>query len=120
MTTEGQDMTSGPPETKAEDALRLARSGALLLDVREPDEWDRGHSPLATPLPMSELQARVEEIPSDAPVLVVCHSGVRSARVAAALVAAGYEASSVSGGMIAWAAAGGELVAADGAPPEVD
>lgn len=104
----------------AADALSRVQSGTLLIDVREADEWARGHSPLATLLPMSALQERVGELPDDARILVVCHSGQRSARVASALVNAGYDAASVDGGMIAWRDAGGDIVADGSAPPTVD
>ena len=109
-----------PNTVEAADALSQAQSGTLLLDVREQNEWDRGHSPLATLLPMSELQARLAEVPEDRRILVVCHSGQRSAAVASALVHAGYDAVTVSGGMIAVAAAGGVVIAADGGVASVD
>jgi len=105
----------------ASDALAEAGSpGAILLDVRERHEWDRGHSPLATLLPMSELEARFDELPVDRRVLVVCHSGQRSLRVSTALARIGYDAVSIDGGMIAWHAAGGEIVADGSAPARVD
>ena len=104
----------------AAEALGQARDGTFLLDVREQDEWDRGHSPLAVLVPMSQLQARLDEVPEDRRVLVVCHSGQRSAAVASALARAGYDAATVEGGMIAWSAAGGEIVASDGGPARVD
>ncbi|MBC7518145.1 MAG: rhodanese-like domain-containing protein [Microbacteriaceae bacterium] len=109
-----------PAEITATDALAEVTAGTLLLDVREPAEWDRGHSPLAISLPMSELQARLDEVPENTRVLVVCHSGQRSARVTAALNEAGYTASNVIGGMVAWEQAGGVLVAAAGDNPRVD
>lgn len=109
------------PEVDAREALALVAAGkGYLLDVREQPEWDLGHSPLATLVPMSQLQARIDEVPSDQHLLVVCHSGQRSARVAAALVDAGYDAENVIGGMIAWHAAGGEIVAEVGRVPRVD
>lgn len=108
-------------EISAPDAMASSAAGsATLIDVREADEWALGHSPLAVSLPMSELRDRLGEVPGDRPVLVVCHSGQRSARVAAALVDAGYDAVNVTGGMIAWSAAGGEVVAMDGSAPRVD
>jgi len=112
---------SGLPEITAAEAIARAEAGtARLVDVREQDEWDRGHSPLATLVPMSQLQARLGEIPDDEPLLIVCHAGVRSARVTQALVRAGYDASNVAGGMTAWVAAGGPLDAQAGREPRID
>jgi rhodanese-related sulfurtransferase len=86
---------------------------AYLLDVREPDEWAAGHSPLAVSIPMSQLQERLAEIPEGEQVLVICHSGGRSQRVTDYLNSEGYDAVNVSGGMMAWNAAGGEIVTSD-------
>lgn len=108
-------------EISAADALTAASAGdAFLLDVREQGEWDRGYSPLATLVPMSQLRDRLHEVPPDRPVLVVCHSGRRSATVAEALTGAGFDAVSVEGGMIAWSATGGEVVAVGDRAPRVD
>ncbi len=101
---------SGLTEVTAEEAIVLTESGAWLLDVREQDEWDRGHSPRAHLVPLRELGSRMAEIPADQPVLVVCLSGSRSLRAARALVGAGVDAVNVSGGMLAWTAANGPLV----------
>ena len=107
-------------EITAGAALAAVASGALFLDVREQDEWDRGHSPAATLLPMSRLRDGIDELPKDAPILVVCHSGRRSASVVAALRGAGYNAVNVVGGMLAIVDAGGEIVADGADAPRVD
>jgi rhodanese-related sulfurtransferase len=91
---------------------------APLLDVRETDEWAAGHAPTARHLPMSELVARMGELPDDDPLYVVCRSGNRSARVVAYLAAQGYPAVNVDGGMQAWATQG-RAVVADSGPAEV-
>ena len=88
---------------------------APLLDVREADEWAAGHAPSARHLPMSELTARLGELPGDDPLYVVCRSGGRSARVVAYLAGQGYPAVNVDGGMQAWSAQGREVVADSGA-----
>lgn len=79
-------------------------AGAVLLDVREDDEWADGHTPEAVHVPMSGIS--IDDIPSGRPVYCICRSGNRSGRVAEALVNAGVEAVNVSGGMIAWSDAG--------------
>lgn len=100
------------PEIDASAAIAAVDQGAVLIDVREQGEWDAGHAPQAILLPMSELDDRLDELP-DGELLIVCHSGMRSARVTAALVARGLDAVNVEGGMIAWQAAGGAVVTAD-------
>jgi len=83
---------------------------ATLLDVREPDEWAAGHAPGALHIPMGELMGRLDELPADAPLYVVCRSGGRSARVTAYLNGNGWDAKNVDGGMNSWHAAGRDLV----------
>ena len=119
--TDPRPPAPGVDEVDAADALSQVEAGtATLIDVREQSEWDAGHSPLATLLPMSSLRDRLDEVSDEDRILVLCHSGQRSARVAAALVDAGYDAASVAGGMIAWSAVGGQVVSSDGSAPRVD
>lgn len=100
------------------EAARLAEAGqALLLDVREPDEWDRGHAPHATSAPLSALDPAA--VPQDRPVIAVCRSGNRSGQAAQALAQAGLDVRNLAGGMSAWAAQGLPVVRADGAPGEI-
>jgi rhodanese-related sulfurtransferase len=102
-----------------EEARRLAEEGALLLDVREAEEWVAGHAPDASHLPMSALSDRAAEIPQDRVVVCVCRVGGRSAAVTDALAQAGWEAINLAGGMEAWAAAGLPVVTDEGAPGQV-
>jgi rhodanese-related sulfurtransferase len=95
----------------ADDAIVLVDDAGWLLDVREPDEWNRGHSPSAHLIPMGSIMDRIDEIPSDRQIVVVCHSGYRSWQVTKALVEVGYDAVNVAGGMEAWQSAGGVVVA---------
>ena len=83
---------------------------AVLVDVRENAEWQQGHVAGSRHIPMGELVARIGEVPTDRPVVVVCHSGHRSAQVTAWLVAQGYDAANLDGGLVAWAQAGLPLV----------
>jgi rhodanese-related sulfurtransferase len=93
---------------------------AVLIDVRDPDEWAAGHAPEAVHLPMMEIPVRVEEVPRDRDVVVVCRVGSRSAQVVAYLQAQGYDrVANLDGGMYAWAAAGRPMVADTGQPPFV-
>jgi rhodanese-related sulfurtransferase len=112
-------MADGIPEVDATEAARLAEEGALLLDVRETVEWDAGHAPRATLLPMSRLQDEQHVIPRDRKIVAVCRSGARSGRVTLALNAAGYDAVNVAGGMQQWAARGLPVVTDAGTPGTV-
>ena len=97
-------------------AVAEVPADAPLLDVREADEWTAGHAPTARHLPMSELTGRLDELPDDDPLYVVCRSGGRSARVVAYLAQQGYPAVNVDGGMQAWSAQGRTVVAESGVP----
>ena len=92
---------------------------AVLLDVREDDEWAAGRAPGAVHVPMTELAQRLDEVPEADPVYVICRSGGRSARVTAYLNSQGWDSVNVAGGMGQWAAAGRPLVADGGAVPQV-
>ncbi|MBF9068210.1 rhodanese-like domain-containing protein [Streptacidiphilus fuscans] len=87
---------------------------AVLLDVREQDEWDAGHAASALHIPMSEFVARIGELPEAEPLYVVCRVGGRSAQVVQYLVGQGRQAVNVDGGMLAWDAAGRALVSEQG------
>ncbi len=77
---------------------------AVVLDVREDDEWVAGHVEGATHIPMGEVPARLDDLPEGDPLYVTCRGGGRSARVAAWLNANGYDAVNVGGGMGEWQA----------------
>jgi rhodanese-related sulfurtransferase len=107
------------PAVGPDDARSQVDAGAVLLDVREADEWTAGHAPEATWIPMGEVAARVPELPAGQAIVVVCRSGARSARVTSVLRGAGYDATNLAGGMHAWAAAGYPVVSDGGAPGAV-
>ena len=88
------------------EARELVGAGAMLLDVREDHEWQAGHAPEATHVPMSRIGAEVAQLPTDRLIVCVCHVGARSAAVAEALTNAGFSAANLAGGMDAWAAQG--------------
>lgn len=100
--------------------IELLEGNAILLDVREQHEWDAGHAPQARHLPMSQLSERVSELPTDVPIVCVCHGGGRSGRVSAALQRSGWQALNLTGGMVAWQAAGLPVVDPAGGPGQVD
>jgi len=95
-------------------------AGAYLLDVREDDEWAAGHAPDAHHVPMYEVPARLDEIPADGDVVVICRVGARSAQVVAYLQAQGRQnAVNLDGGMTAWAHVGRPLVSEHGGAAQV-
>jgi len=107
------------PQITADDAIARVSNGAILIDVREQDEWDAGHAPQARLIPMSGLQERLAEVPADQKVLIVCHSGARSVRATDYLLREGYDAVNVIGGLVAWNAAGGEIESENPGTPRV-
>lgn len=82
----------------------------LVVDVREPDEYAAGHVPGARLVPVDKIPGTLEELPTDAPVYVICASGNRSRGVANQLAGRGIDAWSVTGGTTAWAEAGRPIV----------
>ena len=92
---------------------------AVVLDVREDDEWVAGHIEGATHIPMGEVPARLDDLPEGDPLYVTCRVGGRSAHVAAWLNANGFDAVNVAGGMGEWEAAGRPMVSETGNPPYV-
>jgi rhodanese-related sulfurtransferase len=107
------------PEMSADEAAEEVVDGALLLDVRNDDEWIAGHAPEAVLMPMATVPQRLDELPRDRAIVVICRSGQRSEAVTEFLVARGYEAVNVFGGMHAWAASGHDVVTDDGKPGQV-
>jgi len=103
-------MPAQVPTVDASEATRLVRedpSGPILLDVRETNEFLQVRAPGAVLVPTSIFMNRVEDLPSDRPILVICHTGARSAAVTAYLIRAGRgDVSNVAGGMVAWERAG--------------
>ncbi len=92
------------------DAFAAAHAaGAVVLDVRNPDEYEAAHVPGAVLIPLGELSARQEEIPAGDPLYVICALGGRSLTATKALVEAGYPALSVAGGTNGWIERGGEV-----------
>jgi len=96
-----------PLDINVDEAYQLVEEGAFLLDVRTPEEWDDFHAPQATLIPLDELASRVDEVPTDRDVVVICRSGNRSLVGRDTLLAACHPSvTSVDGGMNAWEAAG--------------
>ena len=93
----------------AELAERLDAS-AVVVDVRQPDEYLGGHVPGAVLIPLNDVPERFGELPTDREVLVVCRSGGRRYVASEFLVANGVRAVNVAGGTLAWIESGREVV----------
>lgn len=96
-----------PKEISVAQAAEKRTGGAFILDVREQDEWDALHIPDATLIPLGQLENRLNEVPRDQEVVVVCRSGNRSATGRDILLQAGFKnVTSMAGGMNDWRAQG--------------
>lgn len=84
------------------EAMGLIHDDALLLDVREGEEWTAGHAPMATHIPLAELPDHLEELNRDETIVCVCRSGGRSLRAAEFLDEHGFDVVNLAGGMTAW------------------
>jgi rhodanese-related sulfurtransferase len=88
------------------ETLAASREQGVVLDVREPDEYVEAHVPDAVLMPMGQVASRMAELDKNTPVYVICASGQRSLAIAEVLNRAGYDATSVAGGTIAWMRSG--------------
>jgi rhodanese-related sulfurtransferase len=107
-------MSEAGREVSRDEAQKLIDEGAQLIDVRADHEWQAGHLPGATHLPLDELPERAGEIDKDRPVLLYCRGGNRSTMAAAALADAGYDAVKLNEGIVGWDEAGLPLAPDDG------
>ena len=92
--------------------------GLVVLDVREPVEWEHGHIDGAVHIPLQLLPTRHTELPQ-AQTLVVCKVGGRSSQAVAWLQQQGHDAVNLAGGMLDWEAAGRAMVSDTGRAPQI-
>ncbi len=83
-----------------------ALSEATIIDVREPDEFAQVRAAGAVNVPMSQIIERIDELPADETLYVICAVGGRSAKVAEYLESRDYDVVNVEGGTYAWTDAG--------------
>jgi len=103
-----------PLTVNVDEAYELRENSAFVLDVREFNEWEEVHIPDATLIPLAELESRLDELPKDQDILVVCRSGNRSATGRDILLNAGFaNVTSLSGGMNDWVASSYEVVSSE-------
>lgn len=80
----------GSPDINEGVARFSQKTGAVLLDVRNPQEYAAGHIPGSRNIPLGELELALREIPLDSPLYVYCLSGGRSRQAASLLRQMGY------------------------------
>ncbi len=110
-------LTEIPEVTEVDvDALERRDPDAMVLDVREPEEYAQGHVPGAVNLPQADLASRLDSVPRDHLLYTICYSGRRSLNAARFLKQTGYtDVLSVRGGTEAWRRAGKPLEGAESA-----
>lgn len=92
-----------PAEVSIVQAAEKRDQGAFILDVRQPEEWQQFHIPGATLIPLGELPNRLNEVPKDQEIVVVCRTGHRSAQGRDILLNAGFpKVTSMTGGVTEW------------------
>lgn len=98
---------TAPRDDEVEPAEANARQakGAVLIDVREPGEWKRGHAVGALHIPLGSLAGQLSELP-EGELLFVCQSGGRSSDATSLARSRGLDAKNVRGGMQSWARTG--------------
>jgi rhodanese-related sulfurtransferase len=93
-------------EVSADEAYQLYQNGALVLDVRTSTEWDSYHAPNTLLIPFDQLSTRVNELPRDRQIVVVCSSAACSQQGRDVLLGAGLNATSMKDGFDIWYAKG--------------
>jgi thioredoxin 1 len=96
------DASASDATAHVNDAATLAAEGAVIVDVRTPEEFAAGSLPGARNIPLDELERRIGELDEACQILCLCRSGARSAAAHAVLAAAGFDAINLAGGMDEW------------------
>lgn len=107
---EATETTELEPERVAE----LAREGAQLVDVRNPDEHQAGHVAGDRLIPFDRLKDESGSLDRERPVVLYCRSGDRSGAAVQALRASGWDAYSIEGGLLGWTENGLPIEPSDG------
>lgn len=97
---------SGPPPLSPQEAQELAKSGAVILDVRSAAERKAAFIPGSTHIELGDLTKKLDKLPKDKTIICQCASGARSAQATRILQGAGLDARNLRGGITAWRGAG--------------
>ncbi|MEJ2750080.1 MAG: rhodanese-like domain-containing protein [Anaerolineae bacterium] len=101
------ELNLGPTVDVATVAAIMNRDDVVLIDVREQAEYDEGHIPNITLIPLATVPDNLDKIPTDKTVIVTCHSGNRSGQATEYLRQQGFDnVHNMEGGIVAWEAAG--------------
>jgi rhodanese-related sulfurtransferase len=106
LTGSGKNQSALPAEISVDQAYQMYQEGAFVLDVRTQEEWNQYHVPNTTLIPLDQLQSRLNELPKDKQIIVVCRSGGRSHEGRDVLLSAGFQATCMTGGLNEWSAKG--------------
>jgi rhodanese-related sulfurtransferase len=98
------------------DAQLILEGGALLLDVRQHDEFTLGHAPGALHIPLAELPDHLDHLDKNRRIVCTCRSGGRSTRASEFLLGHGFDVVNLEGGMLAWAGEDQPLESENGEP----
>jgi rhodanese-related sulfurtransferase len=90
------------PEIDVVELSDRRDEGAVIIDVREDDEWLEARVPGAVHIPLGQVVERIDEVPTTGTVYVICGSGPRSARAVEHYRSVGVDAVNVVGGTVAW------------------
>jgi rhodanese-related sulfurtransferase len=101
------------PEISVDTLEQYLKDGVPLIDVRQLDEYTDAHVAGARLVPLDDLPERIDEVPTDTPVYLICAVGGRSARASEWLLAQGVDATNVAGGTKAWIEAGKPTVSGE-------
>jgi len=111
--------SSGVPSIEPAEAMTALSGDALLLDVRDAHEWASGRAAHSIHIPLAGLSTATPYTTRVRQVIVVSRTGRRATEAVARLRAAGVDAVLLHGGLRAWVAEGGELVADEGHEPRI-
>lgn len=89
-------------EISAQEVEARLKDRPFILDVREPSEYQQGHIPGVKLIPLGTLASRLQDLPKDQEIVVVCRSGARSGMATQQLRQAGFNAINMAGGMLGW------------------
>lgn len=100
-------MSSLPSIVSPQEAFERITAGAVLIDVREQDEWETMHVAASKLIPLGSVADRLAEIPRNRDIILICRSGRRSGEAQATLIERGYDrVANLAGGILAWDKAG--------------
>lgn len=107
------ELVATQPRVTAQ-ALAAQLGSVNVLDVRTPSEYGKAHLEGSQHIPLTQLAGRLDELPSDKPLVVHCQSGYRSSMATSLLAAHGIASTDLLGGIAAWQSAGLPTVAGSG------